>query len=467
MSEFDLSMFSGSGVPNVVGAQTKAMTLRSLARNQQMNYEDDAFKRSEREADALASQGLALVQRGSSWDDAMRQVGEVNPRAAQKMLAIRKADEGERIKMDYTVSQTEENRTKSEKTRFDMRLKGLDHLANVADEELRRGPDKLSLSRLQSIGNRIGVELPDIPEGTDINTYLGTLKASALDVKDRMVNDTTMARDAETARSHGANEALTAGRDAETRRAHGATEARLGRANDIAATGMRGMPEEIMVDGKPVLAIYDKRSGTFYDANTQQAIKGGIAPKGGGEKALTEVQGNATAFGMRMKDATSTINKLEASGEVDPSGALVRMSGGSGLLDVAPNAVAGAMNPKAQVYKQAQKNWVTANLRKESGAAIPVAEMKEEIAKWFPQMGDSPEVIAEKRASREVAERAMGAQAGRGEQTIANDPGGNRAPASGGTTFKSMPDPAKLNGRRVQDDEGNVYRSNGKSWVRE
>ena len=64
-------------------------------------------------------------------------------------------------------------------------------------------------------------------------------------------------------------------------------------------------------------------------------------------------------------------------------------------------------------YEQAQENWVTANLRKESGAVIGPEEMKKEIRKWFPVVGNSPEVIEQKRKSREVAEESMRRNAGR------------------------------------------------------
>ncbi len=60
-----------------------------------------------------------------------------------------------------------------------------------------------------------------------------------------------------------------------------------------------------------------------------------------------------------------------------------------------------------QMALQAMRNWVTANLRKESGAAIPPEEQAQEFVKWFPSIGDSPEVIEQKREARKVAERGM------------------------------------------------------------
>jgi hypothetical protein len=123
---------------------------------------------------------------------------------------------------------------------------------------------------------------------------------------------------------------------------------------------------------------------------------------------------------MRMKDASKTIEELEASNAVDPAGITVAMAGNRGVTAPVTNFLAGEANPKAQVYKQAQRNWITANLRKESGAAIPDAELENEIVKWFPQMGDKPDVIKSKAESRKVAEQAMGVQAGPGAKNFAN-----------------------------------------------
>jgi hypothetical protein len=66
-----------------------------------------------------------------------------------------------------------------------------------------------------------------------------------------------------------------------------------------------------------------------------------------------------------------------------------------------------------QLYKQAQENWVRANLRKESGAVIGTDEMKDEIKTYFPQPGDKPEKIAQKQLAREVTQNAMKTAAGK------------------------------------------------------
>ena len=68
--------------------------------------------------------------------------------------------------------------------------------------------------------------------------------------------------------------------------------------------------------------------------------------------------------------------------------------------------------PVQQQYRQAQENWVRANLRKESGAVIGADEMADEIRNYFPQPGQSAEVIQQKQLARQVTQDAMKTSAG-------------------------------------------------------
>lgn len=70
---------------------------------------------------------------------------------------------------------------------------------------------------------------------------------------------------------------------------------------------------------------------------------------------------------------------------------------------------------KMQQIEQAQRNFVTAVLRQESGAAISASEFETEQKKYFPQPGDSQAVIEQKRKSRQTAIGNMMMNAGRDE----------------------------------------------------
>jgi outer membrane protein len=71
-------------------------------------------------------------------------------------------------------------------------------------------------------------------------------------------------------------------------------------------------------------------------------------------------------------------------------------------------------------YQQAKLNFITAILRKESGAAIDSDEFAKEDQKYFPQRGDSDAVLAQKKQARQTAIRTMEIQAGPGAKEIKN-----------------------------------------------
>ncbi len=145
----------------------------------------------------------------------------------------------------------------------------------------------------------------------------------------------------------------------------------------------------------------------------------------------TEGERLSSGFYMRMADASNTIKQpiLGQDGKpvkdnrgrtitIEDAGskpeAFAEIVGG-----IIPNWMGGraaqnfATSTARQQYEQAQENWVTANLRKESGAVITPEEMSAEIRKWFPQVGDSNEKVEQKRKARLVAEESMRRNAGR------------------------------------------------------
>jgi hypothetical protein len=66
-----------------------------------------------------------------------------------------------------------------------------------------------------------------------------------------------------------------------------------------------------------------------------------------------------------------------------------------------------AIGPLAQQYHVAAQNWVVAQLRKESGAAIGPAEYIGGLVQYFPVVGDDADTIKQKAALRESVIRGM------------------------------------------------------------
>jgi hypothetical protein len=121
---------------------------------------------------------------------------------------------------------------------------------------------------------------------------------------------------------------------------------------------------------------------------------------GGGK--LTDGQANAATFAERMAAAEQRVQPFE--GVLTSASQNVRAN-----IPLLGNFLA---SPEYQVARQAQEDWVTANLRKESGAVIGDGEMDREIKKYFPQPGDSKEVISSKLESRGIAAQGMRRAAG-------------------------------------------------------
>lgn len=146
-------------------------------------------------------------------------------------------------------------------------------------------------------------------------------------------------------------------------------------------------------------------------------------PMMGAKNNLTESQGNATAFGMRMSQSNKIIENLAEKGVNTPAVASglrnVPLVGGAlgSAVNILPGAL-GGQTPDEQRLIQAKTNFITAVLRKESGAAIGKDEYATEDNKYFPKLGDSQAVIDQKADARRLAIKAIERQAGPGAKDI-------------------------------------------------
>jgi hypothetical protein len=163
--------------------------------------------------------------------------------------------------------------------------------------------------------------------------------------------------------------------------------------------------------------------------------------------ALTESQGNATAYGMRMFDSNKLLKDLETAGTT--SGGRIRgavegtltslipyqganlAEGAGAIMNVLPG-VFGGPNEQQQSYDAAKRNFITAVLRKESGAAIGASEFANEDKKYFPQAGESKKIIEQKQKARDLAIKAMKIQAGPGAKNIGVGGDGDGTPSASG-----------------------------------
>jgi hypothetical protein len=179
-------------------------------------------------------------------------------------------------------------------------------------------------------------------------------------------------------------------------------------------------PEEVQ---EYSLVYQDLSRGTrytqFVDGREQQVTQPGInlasmpelpVPLGfDPNKVLSDTgikfdknQIDGARFGVRMLQNSGPIRQvLDGGYKVTVEDARkIRILGALGLGTL-------TLDPEAQRFYAAANNWIAAQLREESGAAIPTSEYADALEQYFPQAGDSRQVIEDKRALRETATRGM------------------------------------------------------------
>ena len=126
------------------------------------------------------------------------------------------------------------------------------------------------------------------------------------------------------------------------------------------------------------------------------------------EKPLTDLEKKSTGFAQRMIQASRILDPIDPTAASKPGF-------GETVLGEKLGPYAGYLeSSQRKLYKQAQNDWVSANLRSETGATLGVDETNEMLLKYFPQPSDPPEVIEQKRKSRESALQSMLFSAGQG-----------------------------------------------------
>lgn len=171
----------------------------------------------------------------------------------------------------------------------------------------------------------------------------------------------------------------------------------INRVNNIRNSGQRiQVPDSIKA-----LDLQNAKSGTAnpdsafraqlggYDAEYQKALQT--------SKPKTDFQVKSQGYASRMQQADDIITAQEK--QLQDLGYLKWVA-----LQKAPNI---AKNELIQKQEQAERNFVNAVLRQESGATIPPDEFVNAQKQYFPQPGDSPAVIEQKRQNRALVIKNM------------------------------------------------------------
>lgn len=193
--------------------------------------------------------------------------------------------------------------------------------------------------------------------------------------------------------------------------------------------------------GMPPTPPLSAPDGGPIGAGTPGAAPPGVAPSGalnvgqpipGTGKPASDAQNLSAGFLGRM---------IGASKRLDQIGAFKPGWWETKAAEWLPGST--GQSQTLEVYRQAMADWVTANLRKESGAVLGKDEIKDEIIKYFPQPGNGPAVIEAKRRSRAAAEAGMRLSAGPAARNIP-PPNTDPLPMAGGRAprvldFKDLP----------------------------
>lgn len=129
--------------------------------------------------------------------------------------------------------------------------------------------------------------------------------------------------------------------------------------------------------------------GSFADFETEMKRAGATSID------FNQNQGTAAAYADRMVAADQILNDPALLG---PMTDLSKQQMGN--IPVAGNFLVG---PEYQMAEQAQRDFVNAILRRESGAVISPSEFENAKKQYFPQPGDSQQVIEQKARNRQTA----------------------------------------------------------------
>ncbi|MDQ3816312.1 MAG: hypothetical protein M3362_01310 [Acidobacteriota bacterium] len=177
--------------------------------------------------------------------------------------------------------------------------------------------------------------------------------------------------------------------------------------NEYKRAQINKLKKEIELGDTPyneMLSASDAQAlGVPYGTTKGQAAQLSIVP----QKPQTEAQKQAQGYADRLKDANDIFNSIQ--GEITKFGKY-----NYALQRKLPNWAPGK-NSTIQQQEQAERNFINAVLRKESGAQVNKDEFKNYQIQYFPQPGDSQKVLDQKKANRERAMTNLYRDAGVGQ----------------------------------------------------
>ena len=188
--------------------------------------------------------------------------------------------------------------------------------------------------------------------------------------------------------------------------------------------------------GDPAIKIYDaaiekettRAAGPVTNVYSGSAIAG-VDDQGNPIYAQLSRTGGEPSIVQGIRPAPKGMNESQAKA----AGFADRIAEASPMLDIPPPTVGSmilsdvpggnfALNPQQQKFFQAERNFINAVLRRESGAVISPDEFSNARKQYIPQPGDSDGVLGQKRRNRETVLRSLSRDAGPSYQPVIDLP---------------------------------------------
>jgi hypothetical protein len=390
-----------------------------------------------RDMNALELQGKRLqlqqTQQGIERQNALRgylQGGNVTPEGIARYDPKLSMDWREsQAKVTRDAAETDQKRAQTRATDLEAARKKLD----VTLQVLSGARDQQSYAQGVQMLQANGIDVSTIPPQFD-PAFVQTAAQQALSVKERLDaldaserRKLTASGQAETARHNVASEGLQAGQLAVSRGNLGVAQQRL--AHDKAA------PRGQFLETPDGYMLGDPRTGAVAPVMGPDGkqVRGKAA-----DRALTDSQAKANLFGTRMLDSDKIITELE--GKYSPGKVQTKMGAENlPLIGGVAGWVGNAMlSSEEQRAEQAQRDFINAVLRRESGAVISDSEFENARKQYFPQPNEKPDAVAQKREARRRATQLMLAEVPggkRGEAPRVGGAGGSWDASAGGVKF--------------------------------
>ncbi len=323
----------------------------------------------------------------------------------------------------YAKSATEQKRAELEatKTKLETGLKQFETMAQVMSGVRDQASyDQARQQAIQILGPEAAASIPPVYDPAQIEQG----KLRAMSIKDQMANhwkdiEAKLAAEkfGEDKRHARVGEANSAGQLA-------VSQGNLGLSRDRLAYD-KSQPKGVITQTDQGPMLVDPRTG-----QAQPVTAGGKPVQTA--KAPTEFQGKSAAFGARAEQAAKIIDQI--GDKYSPAAINAKQAVGNtwlvgGALEAATNKM--ALSDNDQKAEQAQRDFVNAVLRQESGAAIGPSEFDNAKKQYFPQPGDGAAIKAQKKRNRDLAVQGLVSNAGRAAFSAPADgaaPAGQHSP---------------------------------------